>query len=175
MPFDPESFVADLRTAAGDPHPSRAVNAVMKRTVADPAAVAARVPDYEGDQLALLESDELSVYCVRFFAGQLVPPHNHKMPAFIGVYEGTEVNQLFRRDASGLTLVAEKQVGPGETLSIGSEGIHGVYAQGGKDSLALHAYLGNLASVSRSLFDPESGREIPFTDESYRTLLRSID
>lgn len=175
MSFSPESFVTELRAAAADAHPVRAINAVMREAVADPAVVAARVPDYEGDQLALYETDELSVYCVRFFAGQLVPPHNHKMPAFIGVYEGTEVNQLFRHDASGLTLVAEKHVAPGETLSIGSEGIHGVYALGSEDSLALHAYLGALERVSRSLFDPESGREIPYTDENYQALLRRID
>ena len=174
MPFTPESFVENLRAAAADARPVRAINAVMKEAVADPAAVAARVPDYEGDELALLETGELSVYCVRFYAGELVPPHNHKIPAFIGVYEGTEINQLFRHDASGLTLVAEKHVGPGETLSIGSEGIHGVYASG-EDSLALHVYLGSLKSVSRSLFDPETGREIPFTDESYEALLRRID
>ena len=175
MSFCPERFVADLRAAAANDHPVRAVNAVMKETVADPAAVAAGVPDYEGEELALLETEELSVYCARFFAGQLVPPHNHKMPAFIGVYEGTEINQLFRHDDSGLSLVSEKQVGPGETLSIGGEGIHGVYTKDGRDSLALHVYLGSLKTVSRSLFDPESGREMAFTDENYQALLRSID
>ena len=175
MSFTPECFVSDLRAAAANPHPARAVMAVMKEAVADPGAVAARVPDYEGDQLALLETDALSVYCVRFFAGELVPPHNHKMPAFIGVYQGTEVNQIFRRDASGLTLVTEKRIGPGETLAIGSEGIHGVHALGGEDSFALHVYLGALQEVDRSLFDPESGREIPFTDENYHALLRRID
>ena len=175
MTFNPESFVEELRVAAGDSHPARAINTVMKKTVADPAALAAGVPDYEGEELALLESDELSVYCVRFFAGQLVPPHNHRMPAFIGVYEGTEVNRLFRHDESGLTLVSEKRVGPGETLSIGGEGIHGVYTGDGKDSLALHVYLGSLKTTSRSLFDPESGREMPFTEENYQALLRSLD
>ena len=99
MSFCPDRFVADLRAAAADAHPVRAVNAVMKEAVADPAAVAAGVPDYEGDELALLETDGLSVYCARFFAEQLVPPHNHRIPAFIGVYEGTEINQLFRHDA----------------------------------------------------------------------------
>ena len=120
MSFCPERFVADLRAAAANDHPVRAINAVMKETVADPAAVAAGVPDYEGEELALLETEELSVYCARFFAGQLVPPHNHKMPAFIGVYEGTEINQLFRHDDSGLSLVSEKQVGP-EKLSPSAE------------------------------------------------------
>lgn len=175
MPFSPESFVADLRAAAADTHPVRAINAVMKEAVADPAAVAAGVPDYEGEELALLETDELSVYCARFFAEQLVPPHNHKIPAFIGVYEGTEINQLFRHDASGLTLVAEKHIGPGATLSIGSEGIHGVYTKDGKDSLALHVYLGSLKTISRSLFHPDSGEEMPFSDENYQALLRRID
>ena len=175
MSFTRDSFVANLRAAAADPYPARAINAMMKEAVANPAAVAAQVPEYEGEELVLLETDELSAYCARFFAGQLVPPHNHKMPAFIGVYEGTEVNQLFRHDASGLTLVTEKHVGPGETLSIGGEGIHGVYAKGGRDSLALHVYLGSLKTVSRSLFDPETGREIPFTDENYQALLRRMD
>ena len=174
MSFTPEQFVADLRSAATDTHPARAINTVMKEAVADPAAVAARVPDYDGDQLALLESDDLSVYCVRFLAGELVPPHNHKMPAFIGVYAGTEVNRLFRREESGLALVTEKHVGPGETLSIGREGIHGVYARGGEDSLALHVYLGWLERVERSLFHPDTGQEMPFTDENYRALLRPI-
>ena len=175
MAFTVDTFVAGVCDAAAQAQPVRAVNAVMKDAVADPDAVAAAVPGYEGDELALLENDEVSVYCVRFFAGQLVPPHNHKMPAFIGVYAGTEVNQLFRHGADGLALAAEKHVGPGETLSIGSEGIHGVYALGGEESLALHVYLGALKRVSRSLFDPASGREIPYTDENYRALLRRID
>ena len=175
MSFTIDSFVANLRAAATDRHAARAISAVMKEAVADPAAVASQVPEYEGEELALLETDELSAYGARFFAGQLVPPHNHKIPAFIGVYEGTEVNRLFRHDASGLTLVTERHVGPGETLSIGGEGIHGVYAEGGRDSLALHVYLGSLKTVSRSLFDPETGREIPFTDENYQALLRRMN
>lgn len=175
MTFTPETFVARTRAAAAGGQPVRAINAVMREAVADPAAVAARVPAYEGDELALFEGDALSIYCVRFFAGEVVPPHDHRVPAFIGVYEGTEVNRLFRRDAKGLTMVAEKRVGPGETLSIGSEGIHGVYAADGKDSLALHVYLGPLKTLGRSLFEPESGREIPFTDDDYRAFLRRLD
>ena len=175
MTFTPETFVARTRAAAAGGQPVRAINAVMREAVADPAAVAAWVPAYEGDELALFEDDALSIYCVRFFAGEVVPPHDHRVPAFIGVYEGTEVNRLFRREAKGLTMVAEKRVGPGETLSIGSEGIHGVYAADGKDSLALHVYLGPLKTLSRSLFEPESGREIPFTDDDYRALLRRLD
>ena len=175
MIFTPDTFVTRTRAAAASEQPVRAINAVMREAVADPAAVAACVPEYEGDELALFESDEVSIYCARFFAGEVVPPHNHKIPAFIGVYEGTEVNRLFRHDAHGLRMVAEKHIGPGETLSIGSEGIHGVYASGGKDSLGLHVYLGALKSVSRSIFHPESGRELPFTDENYRALLRRLD
>ena len=175
MTFTPETFVARARAAAAGEGPVRAINAVMRDALADPAAVAAGVPAWEGDERALFESDMLSIYCVRFFAGEVVPPHNHGIPAFIGVYEGTEVNRLYRHDAKGLTMVAEKRVGPGETLSIGSEGIHGVYAAHGRDSLALHVYLGPLKTLSRSLFEPESGREIPFTDENYRALLRRLD
>ena len=175
MAFNLSEFVSHVRAAAGQEQPVRAINEIMRHAVAVPDEVAASVPDYAGDELVLCEDDDVSVYCVRFFAGHLVPPHNHKIPAFIGVYEGTEVNQLFRHEAGELALVTEKHVGPGETLSIGSDGIHGVYCADRRDSLALHVYLGSLKHISRSLFHPDTGEEMPFTDESYQSLLRTID
>ena len=175
MAFSLEQFVSDIRAAAADPQPTRAVNAVMREAVSDPAAVAAGVPDYEGDELILHEDDAVSVYCVRFDCELVVPPHNHKIPAFIAVYEGTEVNQLYRHDGARLELVAEKRVGPGETLSIGSEGIHGVYTANGHDSLALHVYLGQLTAIPRSLFHPDTGAAMPFTDSNYDSLVRRAE
>lgn len=175
MAFNLDQFVSDIRTAAADPQATRAVSAVMEEAVSDPGAVAACVPAYEGDELTLYEDESLSIQCVRFDAGLLVPPHNHKIPAFIGVYEGTEVNQLFRHDDGGLELVTEKPVRPGQTLSIGSEGIHGVYTADANDSLALHVYLGNLKTISRSLFDRDTGEPMPFTDENYASLVRPVE
>jgi len=175
MTFNLDRFVTDVRDAASRDRPTRPVRELMKAAVSDPAAVAGQVPDYEGDQLLLHMDDEVSIYCVKFAAGQLVPPHNHTIPAFIAVYQGTEVNQLFRHDGESLELIAEKHVPAGGTLSIGAEGIHAVYPANGEDSLALHVYLGPLERVARSLFHPDSGEEMPFTPQSYDTLLRRVD
>lgn len=175
MRFELDRFVSDIRAAAASERATGAINTLMKAAVSDPVAVASCVPAYEGTELALYEDDTVSIFCVRFLPGEIVPPHDHTIPAFIGVYQGIEVNQLFRHDSRALELVREKWVASGETLSIGARGIHGVYTANGEESLALHVYLGRLKQVSRSLFHPETGEEMPFTTETYESLLRHFD
>ena len=104
-----------------------------------------------------------------------MPPHNHKMPAFLGVYEGTEVNLLYRQSESGeLQLTKYRVLKPGDTMSIGGDGIHAVHTEDANPSLGLHIYLGRLSTVSRELFDSETGQSMPFTDENYQKLVRPL-
>ena len=97
------------------------------------------------------------------------------MPAVLGVYEGTEVNQLYRQSESGeLELTKHRVLKPGDTMSIGGNGIHAVHTEGANPSLGLHIYLGRLSTVSRELFDSETGQSVPFTDENYQKLVRPV-
>ena len=173
MAFELEKFVTDMREAAASAQPVPAVNTLMRKAVAEPLAVAAAMPDYDGDELLLHEDDTVSIFCVQFYADRIVPPHNHKMPAFIGVYQGTEINELYRHEDGQLKLIKEQAVEAGKTLSIGAAGIHGVRTGSpSEDSYALHVYLGRLNGVERELFDPVTGAAAPFTKERFDALVQ---
>ena len=94
--------------------------------------------------------------------------------SFTGVYEGSEENRLYRAEEAGLTQVATKILAPGDVLSLGPNGIHAVQALGGKPSEAIHLYLGKLTTVKRFLFDWDTGKQMPFTDEGFDKLLKHV-
>ena len=151
MSFSLDDFVAKAREAASQERAVAAINDLMTRTFASPATLTAAIEPFERDDEPLFEDEQVSIYWVRFDPHVKVPPHNHKIAAFLGVYEGIEVNELYRQTDAGIELVKTKRMGPGDTLSIGAEGIHGVYSEGDSPSIGLHVYLGALSSVEREL------------------------
>ena len=173
--FNLDEFVAAAREAASQERAVAAVNELMSRTFANPAQIAAAIEPFERDDEPLYEDPQVSIYWVRFDPHIKVPPHNHKIPAFLGVYEGVEVNELYKKAGDGLELVKSKRMEPGDTLSMGSEGIHGVYAEGDSPSLGLHVYLGPLTTVERELFHPDTGQAMAFTNENYEKLVRPLN
>jgi len=174
--FSLKEFVLEARSAAAEEHPVAAVNNLMVQTFADPDAIAAAVRPFGTGDETLYEDEQVSVYWVSFAPHELVPPHNHKMPAFLGVYQGVEINRLYRRARTGsLEEIKQKRLLPGDTLSLGGEGIHAVYAEGDAPSLGLHVYLGSLSTIERELFDSETGESMSFTTENYHKLVRPLD
>ena len=175
MSFSLTGFVQSARSAAADTRPVAAVNTLMSQAFADPQAIAKAVGSIIAAFECLYEDDEVSVYTVRFAPHELVPPHNHRIHAFLGVYEGTEVNLLYRQVESGqLKLAKTRVLNPGDTMAIGGGGIHAVHTENSMPSLGLHIYLGRLSTVSRELFDTETGQSMPFTDENYQMLVRAL-
>ena len=175
MSFSLTGFVQSARSAAAETRPVAAVRTLMSQTFADPQGIAKAVGSSISEDEILYEDDEVSVYWVRFAPHELVPPHNHRMHAFLGVYEGTEVNLLYRQVEPGqLKLSKTRVLKPGDTMAIGGDGIHAVHTEYSMPSLGLHVYLGRLSTVSRELFDTETGRSIPFTDENYQMLVRAL-
>ena len=175
MSFSLTEFVRSARSAAVEPRPVTAVKTLMSQTFADPQSIAKAVGSFSSADECLYEDDEVSVYWVRFAPHELVPPHNHRMHAFLGVYEGSEVNLLYRQVESGqLELAKRRTLSPGDTMSMGGDGIHAVHTEDAMPSLGLHIYLGRLSTVSRELFDSETGQSMPFTDENYQMLVRSL-
>ena len=172
--FSLENFVAAAREAAVCEGPSKATLALMKRTFAQPGSIAAKIGAYDKDDEILFEDSTVSIQYVRFKPGILVPPHDHQIPAFIGVYQGVEENRMYRVDDTGLTHLTTKNIGPGDVLSIGPNGIHAVQALNNEASEAIHVYLGKLTTVERSLFDWETGASTPFTDENYNQLVKHV-
>ena len=175
MSFSLTGFVRSARSAAAAARPVTAVKTLMSQVFADPKAIARAAGSFIGPDECLYEDDGVSIYSVRFAPHELVPPHNHRIHAFLGVYEGTEVNLLYRQAESGQLELAKRRVlNPGDTMSIGGDGIHAVHTEDAMPSLGFHIYLGRLSTVSRDLFDAETGRSMPFTDKNYQLLLRPM-
>lgn len=173
METNRDMLIREARDAASATRATGAVRTLMKEALADPDALADALGSLDDkDEALLFEDDTVSVWHCRFWPGKEVPPHEHRMPAFIGVYRGAESNTFYRRDAAGLHAVKTRQVRAGQVLSIGSDGIHSVSATGDAPSHALHIYLGPLSRVERSLFRWETGEPLPFTDENFMALTR---
>ena len=80
-----------------------------------------------------------------------VAPHDHRMWAVIGVYQGLEHNELFvRAEGGGLENVDHFTVGAGEVRTLDPSTIHSVQARGDRYLGAIHVYGGDLFGTPRS-------------------------
>ena len=80
-----------------------------------------------------------------------VAPHDHRMWAVIGVYQGLEQNELFvRAEGGGLESVDRFTVGAGDVRSLDASTIHSVQARGDGYLGAIHVYGGDLFATARS-------------------------
>ncbi|MEM7091872.1 MAG: hypothetical protein AAF567_02620 [Actinomycetota bacterium] len=172
--FDRDAFIAELRSAAtADDAPAR-IKALVAEAVADPAAVHTAMEDLVDDDVILFEDDTVSIWRCRFPVGTSVPPHDHRMRATIGLYAGAERNSFFERDDHGAAVLAESVVlTPGEVLQIDGDVIHAVTTEGSEPCCGIHVYLGKLTTVERSLFDPENGEAMAYSDANYERLTQA--
>jgi predicted metal-dependent enzyme (double-stranded beta helix superfamily) len=80
-----------------------------------------------------------------------VAPHDHRMWAVIGVYQGLEHNELYVRAAGGgLESVDRFTLGAGEARTLEPSTIHSVQALGDRYLGAIHVYGGDLFGTPRS-------------------------
>ena len=170
MAFTYDGFVQAVRAAVQEDRPGQAVGRLMRKTLADPAAVAAAVPPQDEDEVHLFEDESVSIWSCRFQPTEVIPPHEHKMPVWIGVFLGVEKNTFYRRDGRGMHEIGTQAIGPGEVFAIGDDAIHAVTALGDEPSHALHVYLGPLTKIERGLFEYESGKSVPFTVENFEKM-----
>jgi len=170
--FDLDSFVSNLREAAIEADAGKRVRALMNDAFRDPDAVRAVMAGYSGEEEVLFEDDTVSIWYVGFDPTQHVPPHDHQIRAFIGVYDGREKNHFYRVGDGKLEHKTTKLVEPGDVISIGPDAIHSVETAGDDFCYGIHVYLGPLTRIERSLFDWDSGAAEPFTDDAYERLLR---
>lgn len=171
--FDIGAFAAALREAALQEDAPRAVQALMEQAMADPARVAAGMPDYEENDIILHEDESVSIWHCRFMPGTTVPAHDHQMSAVIGVYAGRERNDFFAGDGNGgLRRSGRRELEPGDVLPIGPSAIHSVTCISSTPCCGIHVYLGNLTERERSLFNPDTGEAMSFTMDNYDKLQR---
>src|SRR5918994_2176102 len=93
-------------------------------------------------------------------------PHDHRMPAVIGMYTGREDNIFWRRVAHPAKFQIEaaggEALGTGDVTLLGHDIVHSVVNPLGKISAAIHVYLGNFLEIERSMWDAETLVEEPY-------------
>lgn len=174
MNFSLDQFVADARKAAAAPNALEMADLLMAQTFANASAIKAGVPVMAEDEVNLFEDDTVSIWHERFLPDEELPPHDHQLPAIIGVYDGTERNRLYRKGSDRLVMGGELILRAGQTHVFGPDDVHTVQALNGAPSLGLHIYLGPLTKVERSLFTWESGASLAMSDEAFMAMKRDV-
>ena len=165
--FDLDQFIADCKAALREGEPTRATEEVVKRAVADPAAVIAALgePRFGGVD-RLYNDDDLTILNLRWYPGQDLLPHNHNMWAAIGLFTGREDNTFWRSEQGQAVKLGGKTLEAGEVGWLGETAIHSVKNPTDQVTAALHVYGGNFFAPGRSEWDKESLRERPYDMES---------
>jgi len=161
--FDLGEFVEDCRRVARGPHAPKQVLDLMREAVSDPEAVKKAVPPL-GEKVGVLDapifrSAEMTVLNVSLRPGGLSIPHDHRMWAVIGIYQGREANTFYRRSAQGLEVANRRSVDAGEAILLGAEVVHAIENPLAQPTLGLHVYGGDLLGAERSMWSPETGEE----------------
>ena len=121
-------------------------------------------------QQHLLHCDPLERFSIVSFVwgpGQHTPVHDHTVWGMVGMMRGTEYCEEFALDAStGRLAAGEKHpLQPGEVDLVSPRvgDIHRVSnALEDRASISIHVYGGNIGSVRRHTYDPDSGKVADF-------------
>ncbi|MGH8777365.1 MAG: hypothetical protein ACRDWI_20260 [Jiangellaceae bacterium] len=102
-----------------------------------------------------------------------VDPHNHRMWAVVGVYQGQEDTQLFTRtDDDTLEPTERFSVAPGDVRALDVSAIHSIQPGRGEYLGALHIYGGDLLATPRSSW--RGGIERPYDETAVLRLFDGI-
>ena len=166
--FDIDDLIVDLRAAVDETEPRRAVREVLERAMSEPGEIAEAMDPQEGGITLVHHTPELTVLNVVWAPGMELYPHDHRMWAAIGIYEGIEDNAFFRRpspDAKTLVDSGGKHLHVGDTIVLGDDVIHSVANPGRKLTGAIHVYGGDFVNQPRSQWGPGPEEERPYNIE----------
>ena len=168
-----DDLVKRAREAAIATDSGKAIRALLEDSMRDQDTIADAIASTPEDEVMLFEDETCSIWTCRYSSDVVFSPHEHCMPVHIGVYRGTEVEVLYKREPDVLRHGGNKHVNAGDVISLGPEAIHAITADGDVQSHAIHIYEGALTKVERSLFDWETGEALDFTMENFYALARN--
>lgn len=167
--FELEQFVADCRAALAEDASHVLVREVVKRAVADPAAVMRGIGEPQRSGLRkLYHAPDLTILDLVWAPGMTLQPHDHRMWAVIGIYTGREDNIFWRRLSDGggrIEAAGAKALSVGDAEALGRNIIHSVNNPIPRLTGAIHVYGGDFFGAERSEWDPESLTEGRFDAE----------
>jgi 3-mercaptopropionate dioxygenase len=92
------------------------------------------------------------------------PVHDHLAWGLVGLYRGTQDEEIFARSPEGLTVTESRALNPGDFYALipPTDDIHRVRTTSAETSVSIHLLTNDTGCVWRHSFDVESGEEHPF-------------
>ena len=171
-------FVAGVEESiAGASSPEEACEAIRPRfaqLLADPdwLPAAYREPAPESGMgggigqwlLGRAEDGSLSLFSLVVPAGSETPIHDHLAWGLVGLYRGTQEEEIYAQRDDGLELVERRALVPGDfyVLIPPHDDIHRVRTTSAETSVSIHLLTNDTGCVWRHAYDASSGEAAPF-------------
>ena len=96
--------------------------------------------------------------------GSATPVHDHLAWGLVGLYRGTQDEEVYAEHDGGLDLVERRALEPGDFYALipPRDDIHRVRTTSDEPSISIHLLTNDTGCVWRHTFDPESGERKPF-------------
>jgi 3-mercaptopropionate dioxygenase len=172
------AFVADVRAAiVAASSPEEACDGIRPRfsdLLADPDWLpdAYQAPAPESGmgggigQWLLYRADDgsLSLFSLVVPAGSETPIHDHLAWGLVGLYRGTQDEEIYTQRNDALERVERRSLGPGDfyVLIPPRDDIHRVRTTSAETSVSIHLLTNDTGCVWRHAYDPASGEAKPF-------------
>jgi 3-mercaptopropionate dioxygenase len=118
-----------------------------------------------GQWLLYRAGDEsLSLFSLVVPPGAATPVHDHLAWGLVGLYRGTQDEEIFERSGGGLRPARRRALAPGDFYALlpPRDDIHRVTTTSPQTSVSVHLLTNDTGCVWRHTFDPETGTEQPF-------------
>ena len=172
------AFVADVQAAIADaPAPAAAAEAIRPRfaaLLADPdwlpveyqaAAPEGGMGGGIGQWLLYRAGDgSLSLFSLVVPPGSETPIHDHLAWGLVGLYRGTQDEEIYVQRNGTLVLVEQRALRPGDfyVLIPPTDDIHRVRTTSPEQSVSIHLLTNDTGCVWRHAYDAETGEARPF-------------
>jgi 3-mercaptopropionate dioxygenase len=110
------------------------------------------------------EDRSLSLFALVVPSGSETPVHDHLAWGLVGLYQGTQDEDIYAERNGALELVESRALVPGDFYELipPQDDIHRVRTTSEETSVSIHLLTNDTGCVWRHTFDPESGERAPF-------------
>jgi 3-mercaptopropionate dioxygenase len=114
--------------------------------------------------LSRAEDGSLSLFSLVIPPDAQTPVHDHLAWGLVGLYRGTQDEEIYRQRAGSLELVERRSLRPGDfyVLIPPHDDIHRVRTTSTAASVSIHLLTNDTGCVWRHAYDPESGHATAF-------------
>jgi predicted metal-dependent enzyme (double-stranded beta helix superfamily) len=106
----------------------------------------------------------LSLFSLVVPSGSETPVHDHLAWGLVGLYQGTQDEDIYAEQDGRLELLESRALHPGDFYELipPRDDIHRVRTTSEETSVSIHLLTNDTGCVWRHTFDPETGRREPF-------------